>query len=168
MNLFTLDSGPLSAIFILIVVVFGGSFLLSRHNASSDKWLSSLAISCALLFSIETYIVTIGLIPPHAYVQGQSDVTANAVLNDWVSSASVNMGDLIFAWLLACASILSAYFLKRNNANNTDNKQALFYDHFGTTGALAVVLTSLLYILVIIPGYFDSKILMTTYANILT
>ena len=75
------------------------------------------------------------------------------------------MGDLIFAWLLTCASVLSAYFLKRNHQNNIqesqpDDKQALFYDHFGTTGALAVVLTSLFYIFIVIPGYFDSQILL--------
>ena len=164
MNLFSLGLGPLSAIFILVAVVFIASLLLNRQTQGNDKWISSLAISCALLFSIETYLVTIGLIPPQTYVQGQPNATTSAVLDDWVSSAGVNMGDLIFAWIYTSASIIFAAFLKHNrnqtNSNNENSNQALFYDNFGITGALAVVLTSMLYILVIIPSYFDAKILL--------
>ena len=48
MNLFTLSAGPLSAILLLIAIVFIASLLLSRQQDKATKWLSSLAISCAL------------------------------------------------------------------------------------------------------------------------
>jgi biopolymer transport protein ExbB/TolQ len=76
------------------------------------------------------------------------------------------MGDLFIAWLLVLFAVSALYFIKRqpatdtipNHHNHASGKN--FYDHFGATAAIAVVLTSLLYVFVVIPGYFDSKIML--------
>jgi len=161
MNLFNLSGGPLLGIFLFVTAVFIVSLMLSRHQDRQTKWIASAAITLATLFSIETYIVTVGLIPPESYVTGQAAANGSDVLNDWVSSAAVNTGDLIFAWLLVIASITSAYFVKRQQPDTPSSpSRVAFYDQFGTTAALAVMLTSLFYIFIVIPGYFDSKLML--------
>lgn len=165
MNLFSLTTGPLTAIFCLIALIFITSLLLNRETHIINKYLNSFALSGAVLFSIETYVVTIGLIPPHQYVQGQADLTNQMLLDDWVSRASVNMSDLLFAWLLTCTSIFAVYFVQGNRATTasvqplTAKYQTLFYNHFGTTGALGVVITSMIYIFILIPGFFEQQLM---------
>ncbi len=161
MNLFNLSTGPLLAILLLMATVFVVSMLLSREQNSQSKLLGCAAITFATFFSIEAYVVTVGLIPPQSYVLGEVGVNGHSVINDWVSSAGVNMGDLFIAWILVFSALSALHFVKRQS--NRSHNQALgktFYNNFGSTAAIAVVLTSMLYVFVVIPGYFDSNILL--------
>lgn len=161
MNLFNLSGGPLTAILLLVGSVFAVSFVLNRHQVNQTKILSALAITLATLFSIETYIVTIGLIPPQNYVTGDGGVAGANVVNDWVSAAAVNKGDLYIAWILVAISITFGRTIRQVQQDSQTNPHKInFYDMFGFTGAAAVLLTSIFYVLVIIPGYFDSKIML--------
>jgi biopolymer transport protein ExbB/TolQ len=160
MNVFYFSAAPLLAVLALVAIVFAVSFALSRHAGLQTRLMGSGLMSLTTLFCIETFTVTDGLIPPQDYVQGQASSSGSNVLNDWVSSAAVNMGDLYMAWVLVLACVISAYYVKRSESSQKPASRAHFYDHFGPSAAVAVVFTSVFYIYFVIPGYFDSNIVL--------
>lgn len=160
MNLLYLSTAPLLAVFAVVGMVFAVSYALSRHHVGQTRLMGSALMSLATLFCIETFVVTHGLIPPQDYVQGTAGAEGSNVLNDWVSSASVNMGDVYMAWLLVLGCVVSAYFVKRSEPAQNLPSRAQFYDHFGATAATSVMITSIFYIYIVIPGYFEANILL--------
>ncbi|NQZ06713.1 MAG: MotA/TolQ/ExbB proton channel family protein, partial [Algicola sp.] len=160
MNVFYFSTAPLLAVLALVAIVFAVSYALSRHAGLQTRLMSSGLMSLATLFCIEVITVTDGLIPPQDYVLGQASGTGSNVLNDWVSSAAVNMGDLYMAWILVLACVVAAYYVKRSESSQKPSSRPHFYDHFGPSAAVSVVFTSVFYIYFVIPGYFDSNIVL--------
>ncbi len=159
MNIFYFDSAPFLAACAVIMFVFTTVYLLSRHPSKQTKLLTSGLLALATLFCIETLWVTWRLIPSADYAQGKTFGEVSGVLHDWVSAAGINMGDLYFSWALVLCSIVAAYFVRRSGTKKDHTHQREFYDHFASNAAIAVVLTSMFYIYTVIPGYFESNIL---------
>ncbi|MFT5162577.1 MAG: biopolymer transport protein ExbB/TolQ [Alteromonadaceae bacterium] len=158
MNLFYFDRGPLLAVFAIIAFVFVVTYLLSRQSVKSTRLVASLLLALSTLFCIETLWLTWHLIPDASYAQGKVFGQASGVLHDWVSQASINIGDLYFSWVLVLCCIVSAYFVRRSGPKKNHTHQREFYDHFAGNAAVAVVLTSIFYIYIAIPAYFESNV----------
>ncbi|MFT4927891.1 MAG: biopolymer transport protein ExbB/TolQ [Phenylobacterium sp.] len=160
MNVFYFDRAGLLTVMVIVAFVFFVSYLLSRQPSTSARRLSSLLLALATLFCIETLWVTWSLIPAQAYAEGKSLLNTGAVLHDRVSASGVSMGDLYISWALALGCLISAYFVRRSGPKIDHPHQREFYDHFAGNGVLAIVLTSMFYMYTVIPGYFDSQILL--------
>lgn len=158
MNVLGFSTGLLLALLATLMAVFAICFFLSRQSSIKIKLINCGLNSLTTLFCIEVFYVSQGLIPPLEYVQGQAATEGVTTLNDWVSSALVSYGDLYVSWALLMLCVFASYFVKRSAAEQDHTVKEYFYDHFGASGATAVLLTSLFYNFVAIPGYFDNQI----------
>lgn len=158
MNVLGFSTGPLLALLTGLLSVFAICYFLSRQSSRNIRLMNCALASLTTLFCIEVFYVSQGLIPPLEYVQGQTATEGLTTLNDWVSTAHVNYGDLYMSWALLLACIFGAYFVKRSAVEQDHTVKEHFYDHFGASGATAVLLTSMFYNFVVIPGYFDNQI----------
>lgn len=158
MNVFYFDRAALLTVCAVVAFVFIVAFLLSRQPSKSSKLLDSLLLALATLFCVETFWVTWRLIPSPDYAQGKTFSQNGGVLNDWVSQAGINMGDLYIAWALVFCCVMSAYFVRRSGPKKDHPHQRAFYDHFAANAAAAIVLTSMFYIYTVIPAYFESNV----------
>lgn len=156
MNILGLSASLFLAIFTGLGLVIAIAFFLSRQSSPKIRALNSALAGLTSLFCLDVFYVCQGLIPPLTYVQGQPQQSGITTLNDWVSSASVSFGDLYISWALLIVCIFCSYFVKRSAVEYDHTVKEYFYDHFGASGASAVLLTSLFYTFIAIPAYFDS------------
>ena len=141
---------------IALVVMF--SFLLSRRNNAEAKTLDSVLLALTALFCIETIWLTFKLVPSAEYALGSQGVDNPAVIDDWISVSGIGMGDIYFSWALIFLCVGAAHFVKQAGKSQLPLHWRTLYDHFGATAALAVLITSIFYVFVAIPGYFEQDI----------
>jgi biopolymer transport protein ExbB/TolQ len=159
-NILTASTPLVLAIWTMVLFVLAGSFLLNRDRSNKARLTHAALLALATLFCLETLWVTYSLLPPAEYALATAVDQQSQSLNDWVSTAGVNMGDLYIAWILVIAALGSAHFIKQSGSTTNTSSAHSFYSHFGTTAIMAVVITSIFYLFVVIPAYFESNIIL--------
>lgn len=154
MNIFTFSSGALTAVLAAVLIFFAATYLLNRSPDRVVKGANAATLALALLFCIETFWITINIVPPIEQVK--SDGETIQVVSDWMSAASLSMGDLYLAWVLVLLAAGTVFFF--NKSLHANPRAPGFYDKFSVSMPLAVLLTSVFYIFVAIPGYFEQGV----------
>lgn len=139
------------------IIVFLITFKLSRLPGVKLDLVNALLVALLFMVSFETLWVTTQIIPPEEYVRGQGNSVVLQV-EDWITQRGVDNVDLYIAWVaIVLLSLLN--FLLKNRFQSPEQRLRIFsYDHFGLSVGLAALITSVLYIHLFIPAFFEMQV----------
>lgn len=157
MNIFTFSLAALIGVMSCSIIVFLIAFKLSRLPELKLNLLNALLVALLFMVAFEALWVTTQIIPPEEYVHGQGN-SAVLQVDDWITQRGVDYVDLYIAWAAIILFCLLNYLLKNRFQSSLQRQRIFSYDHFGLSVGLAALITSVLYIHLFIPAFFEMQV----------
>lgn len=155
MNIFTLSPAVLIGLFSCLIFVFVITYKISRFPDLKINLANALLMTLLFMVSLEALYVTIQIIPPEEVIRAGGEA---AKVEDWITARGVDQLDLYIAWMAVLILCVLNFLLKARFQSPQQRKNVFHYDHFGLSIGIAALITSLLYIYLFIPAYFEMQV----------